>query len=200
VPVIEPDLCRRNREQGWACPTRASPPRPDKRRLLVNYESGHEAFLAAIGGGCREKKCSCEHLTTALRTDSLCGSLAASHDRTRIQGSAVVDADECFQRCTGSWPAIASATFRSPGPRVRVGIASPERTGLSNRGERATVLPLGTRHPVLVHLERLVFPEDALASAGKAQLVGCGVLSLIGRRIPCGTTKRSPKHAGRKRK
>lgn len=59
------------------------------------------------------------------------------------------------------------------------------------------MLPLCTTHPVLFHLERLVFPEDALASADKEQLVGCGVLSVIGRRIPCGTTKRSPKHAGR---
>jgi hypothetical protein len=101
-------------------------------------------------------------------------------------------AHDCIRVLGDAELAIALATFRSPGSRVRVGIAWPERTGLSNRTERAAVLPLGTRHPVLVHLERLVFPEDALASADKEQLVGCGVLSVIVRRIPCGTTKRSP--------
>jgi len=50
-------------------------------------QTGSAASRAAssgLGCGCREKQCRCGHLTTALRTDSLCRSVAVSHDRTRL--------------------------------------------------------------------------------------------------------------------
>ncbi len=89
--AFRPDQQRRPASPPWLLtqaerkPTSAG--RPAGRRLLVCTRSsdvGGADRVAASRGGCRTKKCPCGHLTTALRTDSLCGSLAASHDRTRL--------------------------------------------------------------------------------------------------------------------
>jgi len=103
------------------------PPAGDKQvrthaRVETRFRSrAHQAHDVVAGcvRGCREKRCPRGHLTTALRTDSLCNSRAASHDRIRLICTSARASDCSYLTPKRRLSGFTRQPF--PGPATRVG-------------------------------------------------------------------------------
>jgi hypothetical protein len=119
----EPVATSRRRRRGAAVLDTAVP-----RPCVIGRDLGAGANSLGLRGGCREKKCPCGHLTTALRIDSLCGSLAGSHDRTLLICRSAQASDCSHLTTKRRLSGFTRQPPRKARPRTRV---SSARTGLS---------------------------------------------------------------------